>query len=199
MRRLILALSAVVLLGCHDNTGPSGVPDAQLHVIRQDAGAPPLVGTQASFWAKVGDGREVRLEYQGASPGVSGEDFLRFEVPGDGLMRKPDGGAFQPGDSILITLTVVDPVRFLFQFEPSGLQFSPDHPARLKIRYLHSDHDFNEDGVTNAADDAIEHVLDLWRREGSAAPWFRVGSVKFEELDEVDANILSFSEYALAW
>jgi hypothetical protein len=26
-----------------------------------------------------------------------------------------------------------------------------------------------------------------------------VGSVKFEELDEIDANILSFTEYALAW
>jgi hypothetical protein len=48
-------------------------------------------------------------------------------------------------------------------------------------------------------DVAIEHLLDLWRREGTTAPWFRVGSVKFEELDELDANILSFSEYALAW
>lgn len=199
MHGLAIALTGVALLACGDSSGPGGVPNGQLHIIRQDTLAPPLVANQASFWAKVADGREVRLNYQGATPADTGEEFLRFEVPGDGLLRKPDGTAFQAGDSILITVTVIDPARFLFQFEPSGLRFSPDHPARLKIHYRDADHDFDDDGDEDAADTAIEHVLDLWRREGSAAPWFRVGSVKFEELDELDANIFSFSEYAVAW
>jgi len=120
-------------------------------------------------------------------------------VPGDGLLRKPDGTAFQAGDSILITLTVVDPSRFLVRFEPSGLQFNPDQPARLKFHYLTANHDFDGDGDIDAADTTIEHTLDLWRRETAAAQWFRMGAVKFEELDEIDANILSFSEYAIAW
>jgi len=199
MRRLLLICSVATLLNCSDNSGPTGVPDTQLHIVRQATTALPLVVTRDSFWAKVGDGRELHLNYQGVTPADTGEEFLRFEVPGDALLRKPDGSAFQTGDSILITITVVDSAHFHFQCEPAGLQFSPDHPARLKIEYLHADHDFNEDGVENAADTTIEHLLDAWKREGPTTPWFRVGSVKFEELDEIDANILSFTEYAIAW
>jgi hypothetical protein len=197
MRRLLLICAAAGLLSCTDNSGPGGVDDAQLHVVQQDTLAPALDSTVARFWAKVGDGREVRIGYQ--PPADTAEDFLRFEVPGDGLLRKPDGTAFQAGDSILITLTVVDPSRFLVRFEPSGLQFNPDQPARLKFHYLTANHDFDGDGDIDAADTTIEHTLDLWRRETAAAQWFRMGAVKFEELDEIDANILSFSEYAIAW
>jgi len=199
LRRLLLICGAAALLSCSDSAAPSGVPSTQLHVIRQSTVAPPLVAMRDSFWAKVGDGRELHFNYRGATPADTGEEFLRFEVPGDALLRKPDGSAFQAGDSILITITVVDSSHFLFRFEPAGLQFSPDHPARLKIEYLHADHDFNEDGVINAADSTIEHILDVWRREGPTTDWFHVGSVKFEDLDEIDANILSFTEYAIAW
>ncbi len=197
MRRFMLLFSAALLLGCSDNTGPGGRPNADLHIVEQDTLAPPLDSTVLRFWAKVGDGRDVRVGYQ--PPADSAEDFLRFEVPGDGLLRKPDGTAFQPGDSILITITVIDPTRYAFRFEPAGLQFNPDHPARLKLHYLRANHDFDGDGDQDPADAAIETMLDLWRRESVSAPWFRIGSVQFEALDEIDANILSFSEYALAW
>ena len=199
LRRFLFALSAAsaVLLACSDNTGPETRPAADLNIVLQDTLAPPLDSMVARLWAKVGDGRELRIDYQPSLD--SAEEFLRFEVPGDALLKKPDGSAFQAGDSILITVTVVDPTRFLFRFEPSGLQFNPEHPAQLKIHYLESNHDFNDDGGVDTEDDAIEHLLDLWRREGTTSPWFRVGSVKFEEVDELDANILSFSEYALAW
>jgi hypothetical protein len=196
---VIAMAAALILLGCGDNTGPAGVPDAELTIVRQDTLAPPLLTTQASFWAKVGDGREVRLFYQGATPSDTGQEYLRFEVPGDGLYRKPDGSAFLPGDSILITVTVLDPTRFRYQFEPSGLRFSPEHPARLKVRYFDGQHDFNGDGVEDSEDVRIEGILDLWERTGPGALWFRLGAVKFEQLDELDANILSFTEHAVAW
>lgn len=199
MRRFLVVITAALILGCSDSSGPGGVPNTQLRVIVQDTTAPPLVATRDSFWAKVGDGRELHFNYQGATPADTGEEFLRFEVPGDGLFRKPDGSAFQTGDSILITVTIDDPSRFLFRFEPAGLQFSSAHPARLKVKYLRAEHDFNEDGVEDSADTTIEHSLDVWWREGPVADWFRVGSIKFEELDEIAANILSFSEYAIAW
>ena len=199
LSRWIAGCAALALLACGDNTGPGGRPDAQMNFLRQDSVAPPLVSNQASVWAKVGDGRELHLNYQGLIPADTGEEFLRFEIPGDGLLRKPDGSSFQAGDSILITVTVVDSGGFIFQFQPAGLVFNPDHPARLKVRYLNANHDFDEDGDLDSADDAIERVLDLWRRETPGAQWFRVGSVKFEELDELDANILMFSEYAVAW
>jgi hypothetical protein len=190
---------ALLLASCGENTGPAGVPDSQLNIVRQDALAPPLFNTEASFWAKVGDGREVRLFYQGATPSDTGEEYLRFEVPGDGLYRKPDGSPFVTGDSILITVTVLDLTRFHFAFAPSGLRFSPEHPARLKVEYFNAEHDFNGDGVEDPDDAAIETMLDLWRRTGPGALWFKIGAVKFEALDELDANIFSFTEHAVAW
>ena len=199
MRRLLVLLVAVGLPACQDNSGPGGVPDPQLNFVRQDTAAPPLVATRDSFWAKVADGRELALFYQGATPADSGDEFLRFEVPGDGLYRKPDGSAFQTGDSILITVTLVDAAKFIFQFEPAGLRFSPSHPARLKVRYANSEKDFNGDGVEDSTDVEIETELDLWYRSAPGALWFKVGAVKFENLDEIDANIASFSQYAVAW
>ncbi|MGH7606038.1 MAG: hypothetical protein ACREME_01755 [Gemmatimonadales bacterium] len=203
MHRVIAVLLALALAllgpGCSENTGPAGRPDANLNVVRQDSLAPPLLTYEASFWAKVSDGREVHLNYQGTAPADTGAEFLRFEVPGDGLLRRPDGTAFQDGDSILITITVIDSGRFRFRFEPAGLQFNPEHPARLRVRYFQCEQDFDGDGDEDADDERIEQLLDLWRRTGPGALWIRVGSVKFEELDELDANILAFSEYAVAW
>lgn len=199
MKRMLWLIAAAAMAACGDNTGVGGRPNAQLNVIVQDTVSPPLLATRDSFWAKVQDGREMKLFYQGALPGDSGEEFLRFEVPGDGLYRKPDGTPFQVGDSILITVTVVDPARFLFDFDPDGLQFSPDHPARLRVRYLNSDKDFNSDGVEDSSDVEIEHELDLWHRSGPNALWYRLGGVKFEDLDEIDANVRSFSQFAVAW
>ena len=199
MKRLLCVVAAVAFGACTDNSGPGGVDDTRLSIVRQDSLAPPLIAARDSFWAKVGDGRELRMFYQGAQPGDTGDEFLRFEISDDGLYRKPDGSAFQAGDSILITVTVVDPLRFLLEFTPANLQFNPEHPARLRIRYAHADKDFDDDGDVDAADNDIEIELDLWRRNAAGALWFKVGAVKFEELDEIDANIRTFSQYAVAW
>jgi len=146
----------------------------------------------------VGDGRELHLYYQDAVGGI-GEEFLRFEVPGDGLLRKPDGNVFQAGDSILISVSVVDPKRFVFDFQPSGLQFNPDHPARLKLEYAHSNHDYDDDGAITAADTAIQGKLDLWRNTPPDTLWYKLGAVNFESYEELDANIFHFTVHAVAW
>jgi hypothetical protein len=65
------------------------------------------------------------------------------------------------------------------------------------VKYLH-EHDFNEDGVEDSADSTIEHSLDGGAR-GPGGGLVPRRIVKFEELDEISANILSFSEYAIAW
>ena len=165
----------------------------------QGADAPPLLATRDSFWAKVGDERVVRLFYQAAVPGDTGEEFLRFEVSGDGLYRKPDGSSFQSGDSILITVSVVDSSQFVFEFAPANLLFNPQNPARLKVHYLHGEHDFDGDGDEDAFDEELETELDLWYRQTAGALWYRVGSVQFEESDELNALIRTFSQYAVAW
>lgn len=201
MRRMLLGLVALAgVAACSSSSGPqSATPRATLNIVRQDSTYRPLLSTQGQFYAKVGVGREVRLVYQGSAPTDSGSEFLRFEVPNDGLYRKPDGTSFGPSDSILITITVVDAKRFLFDFQPSGLQFNPDSPARLKVEYQYADHDYDGDGTVDSADAVIESELGLWRRDLPDTLWFGVGAVKFEELQEFDANILSFSQYAVAW
>jgi hypothetical protein len=65
MRRFLVVITAALILGCSDSNGPGGVPNTQLRVIVQDTTAPPLVATRDSFWAKVGDGRELHFNYQG--------------------------------------------------------------------------------------------------------------------------------------
>lgn len=199
MNRGRYLLAALLLAACSDTSGPDGVSDASLSFVRQSPTAPPLLATRDSFWAKKGDGREVRLFYQGATAADTGEEFLRFEVPGDALYRRPDGSAFQTGDSILITVTVVDPEQLVFEFSPSGLQFNPEHPARMRISYENCDHDFDDDGDLDEHDDEIESLLSLWHRSSPGALWVKVGTVKFEEADEIDANIARFSQYAVAW
>jgi hypothetical protein len=199
VKRVLSLCAVLVVVGCADNSGPGGVDDLQLSIMQQAATAPPLLAARDSFWAKVGDGREVRLFYEGAVPGDTGEEFLRLEVPGSGLYRKPDGSAFGTNDSILITVIVVDPARFVFEFAPAGLQFNPQNPARLKIHYAHGDQDFDDDGDEDEEDEDLETNLDLWYRQTAGALWYRVGSVKFEESDEIDAVIRTFSQYAVAW
>lgn len=199
MRRLLLGWMALVGTACTNSSGPQVAPRAALNIIKQDSTYKPLLSTQARFYAKVGDGRQVRLVYQGTAPTDSGVEFLHFEVPNDGLYRKPDGTPFGPNDSIQITITVVDPKRFLFDFQPSGLQFNPNDPARLKVEYQYSNHDYNGDGTVDSTDVRIEAQLDLWRRELPDTLWFTVGAIKFEQREEFDGNILSFSQYAVAW
>ena len=197
-----LRVLAVVLglgLACSESSGPGELPGSSLHFVTQDPLAPPLLAVRDSFWAKVGEGRELKLFYQGATPGERGEEFFRLEIPGDGLFRWPDGSLFQPGDSVLITVTVVDPTQFVFLFEPAGLVFSTDHPARLKIEYRHGDHDFDQDGDEDTADAEIEQHLDLWHQSSPGGGWRALSAVQFSELDELDANIGSFSQYAVAW
>jgi hypothetical protein len=200
--RLGLAVALAGALACNDAGGPppDGLPRAQLSFVVQDSTYKPLLAARDSFWARVGSDRQIRLFYQGNTPTDTGPEFLRFEVANDALLRRPDGSAFGPNDSILITVTVVDPKQFWFDFKPSGLQFNPDRPARLKVRYEYAQHDFDRNGTIDSADAEIEGRLDLWQREPPDTLWFRVvGAVKFEELDEFDANLFSFSQYAVAW
>jgi hypothetical protein len=202
MRPVILAVvgALAVAAACTTTSAPLSPPQrATLNVIFQDSTYKPLLGTQASFYAVVGQDRAVRLVYQGTLPTDSGSELLRFEVPTNGLSRKPDGTSFGPNDSIKITITVVDPKKFLFDFQPAGLQFNPNNPAHLKIEYVYANHDYNGDGVIDSVDARIATQLGLWRREPPDTLWFEQPAVRFDNLDEFDANILSFTAYAVAW
>lgn len=198
MRMKTTVAAAVLALACTDSTGPSQVPTGQLHFVIQDATAPALLSDTASFYAKVGEDRRVELFYRGLTSDT-GEAFFQFEVHAASLLKRPDGSSFLPGDSILITISVGDPTKFDFTFSPAGLQFNPADPARLHIEYNYSNHDFNGDGVEDSRDVQTEGQLSIWRREPPDSLWTKLGSVKNEELDEIEAAILSFTQFAVAW
>jgi hypothetical protein len=197
MRRATIA-ALVVLVACATADGPPmPVPTAQLHFVLQDT-TYHLLSDSASFFAKVGEDRRVELFYRGYSSDT-GEAFLQFEVHGASLLKRPDGSAFQPGDSILITVTVPDTNRFDFDFSLSGLQFNPADPARLHIEYNYANHDYNGDGQHTAEDDHAQSLLNVWRREPPDTLWTSQGATNSEEFEELETAILSFSHYAVAW
>jgi hypothetical protein len=187
-------LAAVLITGCgSDTTAPIEKPASDLHFLRLSATAPALQATTVSFYAKTGEDREVRIKFQ------NGEDYLRFRVFANSLAQRPDGSAFAPVDSILITITVTDPTKLAAEFQPAGLKFSPSAPARLQFEFGEYDKDLNSDGVVNATDSALVPFISAWRQESASAPWVKVSSTVEVEINEVQANITGFTGYALAY
>ena len=186
-------LSSVLLAGAvacsSDSSGPTKpvvVPPSALTILTLPA-APPLCQDSVGFWARTDQDREATISFNDGdcSPG---EKFLKFEVKNGSLSRRPDGSAFGAVDSIFVWIKPA-PDSVLFTFEPSGLRFNPARPARLQLEY----------GEAQVADTAIEHLLNLWVQDLPGDSLTQVGSVKVEDFDELEADILGFSRYAIAY
>ena len=200
--RWSVMFGGVVLLGCSSSTTEPPPPDirdpAALNILQLAQNAPPLWNSQASFYAIRGEDREARLFFQDAVGG-QGEEYLRLKIPDSSLLTRPDGTPFVVGDSILITVTVVDVQQILFELEPSGLRFDPAKPAELEIKYQEAGDDYDQDGDVDTEDDDIETLLAIWRQEIVGGVFERLGSVKFEDLKEVDVELTGFTRYAIAY
>ncbi len=185
---LALGLS---LTGC-DDSNSSGPPDmvqeSDLDFVTVRSSAPPLETTDTSFWAVRGEGRELEIRFAGQGGPGTGSRFMELQVDDEALLRRPDGTSFALGDSIQIFVTIEDAQRFRVRLEPSGLQFNPLEPAELEFKYDEADLDF----LTR------EREFDIWRQELAGQPWERIGSLQIEDLDEIEAELLSFTRYALA-
>ena len=186
-----LALS-VLAVGCEDD-GPvdpqpgTQVQESDLDFIRRSATSPPLETTDTSFWAVLGQTRELEIRFQGQGGTGTGKKFLELDIDDESLLRRPDGTSFALGDSIEIFVSI-DPDRFLVDLEPSGLEFNPAQPAVLEIRYDEAE----------SEDLERETEFELWRQESPGDPWELVGSVQLEDFDEIEAQIFGFTRYALA-
>lgn len=201
LRPLALAF-LTSLAACEDpGVGPDPVeqvPEGRLTFLRFAESAPPLADSVVSFWAVRGEDRGVEMRLAPGGDGEQGEDFLQFEVPGGALLKRPDGRAFVSGDSVLITIQVVDATRFLFHFEPSGLQFDPKNPAELEVSYEYADRDFDQDGDLDEDDREVEREFGVWHQRRLGGLWAKVGTIRMEDLEEVEAKITGFSRYAMA-
>src|SRR3954454_15147576 len=110
---------------CSDSTsspGDGNQPATELNIVRVDASSPALLNPDTSFYAVQGQDREVRISFQAA--GGEGEEFFRLRVRPGSLLARPDGTPIAQGDSVLITVHVVDPGRILFELEPSVVSYN---------------------------------------------------------------------------
>jgi hypothetical protein len=189
------ALCALAALSCDSPTDSRQLPENELIFLRATDEAPPLDSLVVHVWAKAGEGRQAVIRYQKVGS-YGGDICLEFKIPGDGLYKRPDGTEVQKGDSVLITITVLDPKLFNFRFEPAGLQFRQDKPAELRVSYKWADRDFNGDGVENGADARFR--FDFWKQEVDGGDWYQVGTVKDANVEELRANIRGFTKYAMA-
>ena len=203
LRTIVAAALALTAVSCGD--GPAAPqpgdtrPASELHFVRPAPGAPELADTTVQFLATKGVDSEIRIRYA-VSPGSSEtEEFVRFRVRPDALQAYPDGRPIAQGESVLITVRVVDFSRLIVQFEPSGLKFNPDRPAELTFKYNNTDHDFDGDGDIDSDDTRAESLLSIWRQEAAGEPWVKLSSKIEISLEEIEADITGFTGYALAY
>jgi hypothetical protein len=199
--RVVPFALAAALAACSDTGGPDtgGVkPPADLTIIQLPVTAPAIWNPVDSFYAKKGEDRELRI-YFDAPGGGPGEEYMRLRVEAGSLYKRPDGTLFQVGDSVLITVRVQDPSLVQFEFQPAGLTFNPSLPAELKIEYGETGGDLDDDGDVDADDASIEQVMAVWRQEQPGQSYVKLGSVKVEELNEIEADLLGFTRYAIAY
>jgi len=207
---IVWAVTTGSIAACSENgtiVDPPGdgtdqpVDELDLLFLRPAENAPPLMTTDTSFVATKGQDTRVEMFYE-PEPGSDdekGERFLRFELEEESLLRYPAGHPmagvlFQDGDTITIRIQLAEN-QLIATMEPSGLLFDPFEPAELELRYPEADDDFDDDGTP---DPERETEIDLWRQEKPGDPWTRVGEVKSEDEDKIEARLLSFSRYALA-
>jgi hypothetical protein len=195
----LLCLAATALLAGACDRSPSGssggVPTDELVFLRAQSAAPPPETAHGEVWAVQGDNAEIRLRRQPLPGQSSGEDLLRFRVSGNTQIRRPDGTALARGDSIRITVDVVDPSRFQYQFAPSGIRFERE-PAELRVSYAFANPDFNNDGRVDSRDDDFD--FGFWKQEQPGDDWTRIGDLRLHDLKEVRGVIDGFTGYALA-
>ena len=86
----------------------------------------------------------------------------------------PDGTPIAVGDSVLITIRLVDPRRLEVELLPAGLRFNPQEPAQLSFDFGFAEEDLDDDGDVDDRDQALSRQLAVWRLPGGAAAWTKL-------------------------
>jgi hypothetical protein len=183
-------LAGLLAAACSDSTAPlPSRPGAELTILQLGPAAPALETNSVTFTACKGVDAEGRIGY--VSTSGEQEDFARLKLDGASLFARPDGTPYQNGECERITMSVVDPTAKQVQVElqPSGLKFSLDHPAELRLDY----------GEAEGVDAEVESKIGIWRQETPGDPFVLVGTAVLKDSKEVEAKLFGFSRYALAY
>jgi hypothetical protein len=201
--RLLSALTsglfALVVLGCSgDSTALETRDPARLTVVALAPDHPDYFNTEAQVWARPGSESEVSLYLKDPS-GERGDRYVRLVIHGASLRAFPDGHPFAQGDSVLITIRVPDVSTAMILLLPSGLQFNPGQPAELSMEYTYCEKDLDHDGIVSRADTVIRRGMAIWRQEMLTSPFIKLGTVNTESIQELNARLLGFSRFAIAY
>lgn len=198
---LIMAMMGLAACGGDSPAAPEPIvkPEVQLRFLSPAAGA-TLSRDSVSFWAVAGRGREAGLYFRPRAGSTDSVRFLLFKIESDTRLRRPDGTLVANGDSIRITIRVLDFSRLITRFEPSGMKFERD-PAELRLDFGNADGDYDDDGDDDAADDEKVSSFAIWKQERTGLPWTKLTSqVEISgNLREVKAEIGSFTNHAVAF
>jgi hypothetical protein len=206
-RALIPFTLALLAAGCSDQVGPSSAVPAlvaqrnsgsSIPILQQSATAPALETYHVAFMAHVGQPSLVTVRYEPTAGQVVGDPFLRFEIPRNGLVAGASGIPLRRGDSIAMTLTI-DPNSFSVDFQPSGVIFAANAPARLAIWYGNANLDLNGNGILDGNDRALVDQLAIWYQLAPSAAWFKQLSRNDPTQTLVGTELYHFSEYAVSW
>ena len=188
MKRLPTVLCGLLLVACADAERVALPTDAALSTssltfLRFEADALAAAEKSGSFWAVPGQARSLVLRYAD-----TGEAFLQFEVGPNSLVA---------GDSVQISVQVDATGQLTFHFEPSGLQFNNQAPARLHIDYGRADDDIDADGDVDLADTVLGLQAGIWKRELPVLPWIRIPSINLLGTVE-QAKVYDFTSFGMA-
>jgi hypothetical protein len=207
MRRVLPFLLAALVAACHDDpTGPR--PDGSVqsvtttstpHFLQAKAGAPKIANPVIKFYAKKGQRKTVFMLYHARPGRRDSSDLIRFRLRENSLLTRPNGSPIRAGDSVLITLKLVDPVKLIVDFQPAGLRFNSQDPADLRIRWAETNPDVNRDGAVNQQDATLKQRLKIWKRESSTSPWIRTPSLVNVPSQECELDVTGFTRYAVAY
>ena len=159
--------------------GPTPACAASIQVLEHGA-AVSFDETEFSFTAIRGEELAVDIDYS------SGDEFLEFQLDEASLLRYPDGTPFEDGDAIEITISI-DPQCMTVTFGPPGLVFDPEDPGELSMDYTHA-----------AQIPTPETSIRIYRQEYPGDPWKVISGPPDTLEHDVDADIDSFTRFALA-
>ena|SRR5437868_6422959 len=176
MKRYLLAALAIITAACSADIDEPARQDGLLGLtapafVRFQTDAYAAAEKSASFWAVPGQQRSISLRYADTN-----DEFLNFTVGPNSLA----------GDSVLITVTTATDGSMKFNFEPSGLQFSRQYPATLRINHSRS-----------TLSPLLAPLVSIWRHDVDAAPWLQLPTLHLFG-DVVQSDVRHFTDFGMA-
>ena len=186
------ALAAVLgLAACSPDAGQPSSPTAPslaaarggqtVRMLRNEyaVGFPRAV---ASMWAVRGREGAMTIAYG------DGTSYATFRVGPASLETGASGAPLASGDSVLITMRLLNPAMFAVEMQPAGLRFAAGAPAELR---------FNLARAARAA--MREQTLSFWKQEREASPWEPVTATFDYAARTATAEIPGFTIYAIIY